>query len=155
LATGAMVNGLALQWTRGGQVTSRVPMWLSRFSSPTGSVLGFRIPPVIVFWAVLTVVVTVVLHVTVTGRKVFATGAKIGAERLAGIRTGRVWVGAFMLSAIGAALVGIFLTGYIGTGQAGVGDQYLFGSLAAVIVGGTSLVGARGDYVRPVLGALI
>ena len=43
----------------------------------------------------------------------------------------------------------------IGTGQAGVGDQYLFGSLAAVIVGGTSLVGARGDYFRTVIGALI
>ena len=41
------------------------------------------------------------------------------------------------------------------TGEAGVGDPYLFLTIAAVLVGGTSLVGARGDYWRTVLGALI
>jgi ribose transport system permease protein len=45
--------------------------------------------------------------------------------------------------------------GYEGQGEAGVGDPYLFLALAAVLVGGTSLVGARGDYWRTVLGALI
>ena len=59
-----------------------------------------------------------------------------------------------MLSAIAAAIVGILLTGFTGTGEAGVGDPYLF-TIAAVLVGGTSLVGARGDYWRTVLGALI
>lgn len=44
---------------------------------------------------------------------------------------------------------------FSGQGEAGVGDPYLFLALAAVLVGGTSLVGARGDYWRTVLGALI
>ena len=155
LATGAMVTGLTLGWTRGGQVTGQVPAWLSKFSSPTGSLLGIGVPPVLVVWGAITIVCTVVLHLTVTGRRVFATGANVRAARLAGVATGRMWIGAFVVSALAAALVGILLTGYIGTGQAGVGDQYLFGSLAAVIVGGTSLVGARGDYLRTVIGALI
>ncbi len=60
-----------------------------------------------------------------------------------------------MLSAVASALVGIVLVGFTGTGEAGVGDPYLFLGLAAVLVGGTSLVGARGDYWRTVLGALI
>jgi ribose transport system permease protein len=155
LATGAMVTGLALGWTRGGQVTGAVPSWLSRFSSPAGTTFGVNVPPVLVFWALLTIVVTIVLHLSVTGRRVFATGANLRAARLAGVKTGRVWLGAFTLSALAAATVGILLTGYIGTGQAGIGEPYLFSSLAAVIVGGTSLVGARGDYVRTVIGALI
>ena len=150
-----MVTGLTLGWTRGGQVTGQVPAWLSKFSSPTGSLLGIGVPPVLVVWGAITIVCTVVLHLTVTGRRVFATGANVRAARLAGVATGRMWIGAFVVSALAAALVGILLTGYIGTGQAGVGDQYLFGSLAAVIVGGTSLVGARGDYLRTVIGALI
>ena len=74
LATGAMVTGLTLGWTRGGQVTGHVPTWLSRFSSPTGSVLGVGVPPVLVVWGAITIVCTVVLHLTVTGRRVFATG---------------------------------------------------------------------------------
>ena len=44
LATGAMVTGLTLGWTRGGQVTGQVPAWLSKFSSPTGSLLGIGVP---------------------------------------------------------------------------------------------------------------
>jgi ribose transport system permease protein len=60
-----------------------------------------------------------------------------------------------MVSAVAAAVVGIVLVGFTGQGEAGVGNQYLFLALAAVLVGGTSLVGARGDYWRTVLGALI
>jgi ribose transport system permease protein len=155
LATGAMVTGLALGWTKGGQVTGQVPPWLSKFSSPVGSIGPVHVPPVLIFWLVVTAVVTVVLHLTATGKRVYATGANVRAARLAGVRTRRVWAGAFVVSALAAAAVGILLTGYIGTGQAGVGDPYLFSSLAAVIVGGTSLVGARGDYARTVIGALI
>ena len=71
------------------------------------------------------------------------------------MRTERVWIGSFMVSALAAAVVGIVLVGFTGQGEAGVGDPYLFLALAAVLVGGTSLVGARGDYWRTVLGALI
>jgi ribose transport system permease protein len=155
LATGAMVTGLALGWTKGGQVTGQVPSWLSQFSSPAGRLGGIEVPPVLVFWLIVTIVVTVVLHFSVAGKRVYATGANARAARLAGIRTERVWAGAFVVSAVAAAVVGVLLTGYIGTGEAGIGDPYLFSSLAAVIVGGTSLVGARGDYIRTVIGALI
>jgi len=155
LATGAMVTGGTLGWTHGGQVSGIPPGWLTRFSSPIGTTLGVGIPPVLILWLAIAIVLGVILHLSVSGRKIYATGANEPAAKLAGINTERVWIGSFMISAIGSALVGIVLVGFTGQGEAGVGDPYLFLSLAAVLVGGTSLVGARGDYWRTVLGALI
>jgi len=71
------------------------------------------------------------------------------------VNTRRVWTGAFALSAACAGVVGVLLAGFSGSADATVGTQYLFTSLAAVIVGGTSITGAHGDYWRTVVGALI
>jgi ribose transport system permease protein len=155
LATGAMVTGATLGWTKGGQVSGSPPGWLTSFSSPIGTAFGIPVPPVIVLWAVIAVVLGLVLHLSVSGRRLYATGANERAAELVGVRTERVWVGAFTVSAVASALVGIVLVGFTGQGEAGVGSPYLFLALAAVLVGGTSLVGARGDYWRTVLGALI
>lgn len=155
LATGAMVTGATLGWTKGGQVSGSPPAWLTRFSSPIGTIFGVGIPPVIVLWAVIAVVLGVVLHLSVSGRRLYATGANELAADLVGVRTNRVWVSSFTVSAVASALVGIVLVGFTGQGEAGVGNPYLFLALAAVLVGGTSLVGARGDYWRTLLGALI
>jgi ribose transport system permease protein len=155
LASGAIIAGAALGWTNNGLATGSVPGWLTRFSSPIGSTFGIAVPPVVVLWGVIAVVVGLVLKRTVTGHHIYATGANERAAELAGVRTVRVWVGAFALSGLSAAGVGVLLTGFIGSSSVGIGDPYLFTSLGAVLVGGTSLVGARGDYWRTVLGALI
>ncbi|MGO9960878.1 MAG: ABC transporter permease [Solirubrobacteraceae bacterium] len=155
LATGAVVTGLTLGWTKGGQVSGQVPGWLTSFSSPIGTFLGINVPPILILWLVIAIVLSVVMHWTAAGRRLYATGANERAAQLAGVKTRRVWIVAFTISALAAATVGILLVGFTGTGEAGVGDPYLFTSLAAVLVGGTSLVGARGDYARTVLGALI
>jgi ribose transport system permease protein len=155
LASGAMVSGAALGWTKSGFVNGNVPSWLSQFSSPIGRTFGIGVPPVVVLWAVVALVLGTVLSRTVTGRRIYATGANERAAELAGVATPRIWIGAFALSGLSAGVVGVLLTGFIGSAQVGIGDQYLFLSLTAVVVGGTSLVGARGDYWRTVLGALI
>jgi ribose transport system permease protein len=155
LASGAIVTGLALAWSKNGFAQGNVPAWVSSFSSPIGHTFGVAIPPVVVLWAALAIVLGVVLHRSVTGRHVYATGANQRAADLAGVRTLRVWVGSFALSGAAGAIVGLLLTGFVGSATVGIGDPYLFTSLAAVLVGGTSLVGARGDYWRTVLGALI
>jgi ribose transport system permease protein len=155
LASGAIVSGLALAWTRNGFVPGSVPGWLSSFSSPIGETLGIPVPPVVVCWALVAIVLGLVLHRTVTGRHLYATGANPRAAELAGVPTLRIWVGAFALSGASAATVGLLLTGFVGSAQVGLGDPYLFTSLAAVLVGGTSLVGAKGDYWRTALGAAI
>jgi ribose transport system permease protein len=155
LATGAIVTGLTLGWTQGGQVSGIPPNWLSRFSSPIGTVFGIGIPPVVILWAVIAIVFGLVLSFSVSGKRLYATGANERAAQLAGVKTERVWMASFAVSAMASALVGIVLIGFTGSGEAGVGDPYQFLSIAAVLVGGTSLIGARGDYWRTVLGALI
>jgi ribose transport system permease protein len=155
LATGAIVTGATLGWTRGGQVSGSPPAWLTRFSSPIGTFFGIGIPPMIVLWLVVAIIMGIVLHKSVSGRRLYATGANEQAAVLAGVKTGRIWIGSYTFSAVGSAIVGLVLVGFTGQGEAGVGDPYLFLALAAVLVGGTSLVGARGDYWRTVLGALI
>jgi ribose transport system permease protein len=155
LATGAIVTGLTLGWTQGGQVSGIPPNWLSRFSSPIGTVFGIGIPPVVILWAIIAIVFGLVLSWSVSGKRLYATGANERAAQLAGVKTERVWMASFAVSAMASALVGIVLIGFTGSGEAGVGDPYQFLSIAAVLVGGTSLIGARGDYWRTVLGALI
>jgi ribose transport system permease protein len=65
-----------------------------------------------------------------------------------------VWTAVFAASALCSALVGILLAGFAGADQS-LGDPYLFQGLTAVIVGGTTIMGARGDYTHTVIGALI
>jgi ribose transport system permease protein len=107
-----------------------------------------------VIWAIVAVVLAIVLRRTIAGRRMYATGSNPVAAELALVRTRRVWVGAYAASALVAALLGVLIAGYAGSGNVTLGDPYLFEGLAAVIVGGTSF-GARGDYWRTVLGALV
>ena len=66
----------------------------------------------------------------------------------------RTWTITFALSAGFAALAGILLLGFSGSAYAAVGAPYLFQSIAAVVIGGTVLVGGRGGYLGTVAGAL-
>ena len=137
-------------------VYGSVPPWFTQFVSPgRHRRRPPRAAPVVVFWIVLTLVIGVVLHLTGIGRRLYATGANERAARLALVSTERVWVVAFAASAVCSAIAGIVLAAWSGTGEQTIGDPYLFLTIAAVIIGGTSLVGARGDYWRTVLGSLI
>lgn len=155
LGVGAAIIGGALVWTQ-GRPAGAAPSWLSAFVSPVQDTLGFiPVPPVVAFWAVFALVLVVFLTRTPIGRRLYATGANERAARLAFVDTQQVWMGAFAASAVCAAVTGILLAGFTGQGQFGIGDPYLFLSIAAVVVGGTSLLGARGGYGRTILGALI
>jgi ribose transport system permease protein len=139
---------------RGG-ITGSAPEWLTRFASVGTSTVGISVPPLIVLWLAVAMIAGVILRRTVAGRRVYLTGANPHAAQLALVRTGRVVVGSFALSAVAAALTGVLLTGFSGSGDTGIGTPYLFTSLTAVIVGGTSIVGAKGDYWRTVIGAMM
>jgi ribose transport system permease protein len=154
LALGSVVSGAVLVATD-AKVTGSSPEWLGRFVSPAQDTWVIPLPPVVALWALLALVVAVVMSRTGAGRRLYATGANPAAAELALTRTGRVWTGAFAASAACSALAGILLSGFSGAGQFAIGNPYLFTTIAAVVIGGTSLLGARGDYFRTVLGALI
>ena len=75
--------------------------------------------------------------------------------QFSGIATSRVTVITYVISGTSAALAGIVLTGYVGQAYLGMGDAYLFSSVAAVAIGGASILGGSGHYLGTVAGALI
>jgi ribose transport system permease protein len=153
LAMGSVITGGVMVWTN-AETTGSPPAFLTRLTSVTGSTFGVSIPPVVVIWAVVAIVLGIALRRTIAGRRMYATGSNPVAAELALVRTRRVWIGAYAASALVAALLGVLIAGYAGSGNITLGDPYLFEGLAAVIVGGTTF-GARGDYWRTVIGALV
>jgi ribose transport system permease protein len=148
-----VLGGLAI-WTN-GLVDAGTPTWLSDIASPATNTFGLDVPPIVVIWALIAVAMAVLLHKTVLGRRIYATGSNPTAASVALLPIDRVWMFAFALSAVASSFAGLLLAGFSGTGSLSIGSPYLFSSLAAVIVGGTALAGARGDYWRTVLGALL
>ena len=154
LGVSAILTGAILVWT-GGQPTGYAPKWLNAFVAPSGKTFGVPIPPVLVFWAIGAVLLVVLLRRTPFGKQVYAAGASLPAADLALVPTTRVWTLAFMLSGITAAITGILLAGFTTQGDPRIATPYLFSTIASVVIGGTSLIGARGGYLRTVLGAII
>lgn len=138
-----------------GNVFGTVPAWLSNFSAMNGSTFGLPFPPVIAIWALVAVLLIIGLRTTVYGRYLYALGVnRTSASRIM-ISELRYWVTVYALSGFFAALTGGLLLGWSGGGFIGVGDQYLFLTLAAVVVGGTSLLGGAGGYGFTVIGVLV
>ena len=61
----------------------------------------------------------------------------------------------YALSGFTAGLAGIVLLGMNGQGYVGIGDPYLLASIAAVVLGGTSILGGRGTYAGTIAGAIL
>ena len=81
-------------------------------------------------------------------------GSRLSSSRLSISERG-YWSGAYVLSGFFAALTGALLLGWSGGGFVGAGDIYLFTTIAAVVIGGTSLLGGYGGYGLSVIGVLI
>jgi len=139
----------------GGNVFGVVPTWLSNIAAMNGKLFGLDFPPVIVIWIITSIILIVGLRNTTWGRNLYALGgSRISAARLSISERG-YWVAAYTVSGCVSALTGALLLGWSGGGFIGVGDQYLFMTLAAVVVGGTSLLGGMGGYGFTVIGVLV
>jgi ribose transport system permease protein len=149
-----IVSGIALEWSNGA-VTGAVPGWLTSSVSAIGKTGPIPVPAVIIVWAVASVLAVLFMNRTRIGRETYALGANAVAARLATVRSTWVQIVVFSISALCAALVGIFFAGYSGIPDPTVGEPYFFLTITAVMIGGTSLLGGRGGYLRTVMGALI
>jgi ribose transport system permease protein len=139
----------------GGNNFGSVPPWLANFSSIGGSTLGIPLPAVVILWLVVSIAVVVFMTRNRFGRAFYAVGGgRTAAARLL-ISEFRTWVAAYAISGGMAALTGIVLLGFSGGGFVGVGDPYLFTTVAAVVIGGTSLLGGWGGYGATIIGVLV
>jgi ribose transport system permease protein len=154
LATGSIVSGGVLEATH-GRPGGIVPAFVSAAVSPIGTTWILPLPAAVVLWIAVGVLIIVVEHRTVIGRRIYALGANSLAARLALIRPAEVRAITYALSAVCAAVAGLLLGGFSGGASPDVGSPYLFSTVTAVVVGGTSLLGGRGGYGRTIAGVLI
>jgi ribose transport system permease protein len=119
----------------------------------SGSVLG--IPTLVVIFALVALAGWVLLNRTTFGRRTFAVGGNAEAARLAGIRVQRHTVKLYVLSGITCGIAAVMIMARTTTGSSTHGTLYELDAIAAVVIGGTLLLGGRGTIVGTVLGVLI
>ncbi|MGO1600433.1 MAG: ABC transporter permease, partial [Brachybacterium sp.] len=118
-----------------------------------GSFLG--VPTIVWMFIVVAALGWVVLNRTTFGRRTVAVGGNAEAARLAGINIRRHTVYVFALSGFTAGLAAVMMLGRTGAGSSTNGMLYELDAIAAVVVGGTLLIGGRGTIVGTVIGVLI
>jgi ribose transport system permease protein len=103
----------------------------------------------------LAAVILVGLRRTGYGRLLYAIGDNPVAARLAGARSWQILVVLYVISALLAAVAGFILSGYTNVASVSLGDSAVLPSVAAAVIGGTSILGGRGGYGGTMVGALI
>jgi ribose transport system permease protein len=154
LGMNGIMQGLTLGVTHGltcSGCLSPAPTALQ--DAVNGHVLG--VDASLILWLVVIVAVTFMLGFTTFGRRVYAVGNAERVAYLSGVNVRLVTIVLYALSGLFAALAGIALTGFGGSATLGMGDPYLFQSIAAVVIGGTYILGGRGNYLGTVAGAIV
>lgn len=113
------------------------------------------LPNAVLIILVLAIVAFIVLTKTVLGRFTFAIGSNEEATRLSGVNT-RAWkIGIYMLAGAFTGIAGVVIASRLDSAQPQLGVGYELQAIAAVIIGGTSLLGGRGSILGTIIGALI
>ena len=151
LGTTSVTQGAALIYTNGAPKGNAAPLLVEL---ATGRVWGV-IPYSLLVWAVVAGLVLVGLHRGVWGRWVYAVGNSPRAARYSGVNVRLVLASTYVLSGLIASLAGVLLSGYTRTSYLNIGDPYQLASIAAVVVGGASILGGSGSYLGTIAGAII
>lgn len=150
LATLSIIQGGLLIYNAGNPVSGNSP-FLTRLANES----VWSIPMPIIVALVVIALGMFLLRRTSYGRAVYAIGNNPRAAALSGVPIGPVQISTYMLSSLCAGITGLLLLGWTGYSYLNMGDPYLLTSIAAVVVGGTSILGGRGSLLGTVLGALL
>jgi ribose transport system permease protein len=131
---------------------TRVPPEISWLGGQT--LFGF-LPNSLLLFVPVAAVVLLGLRRSGYGRLLYAVGDNETAARLAGVRVGHVLVLLYVISGILAGLAGLIFAGVIGSATGRLVDPFLLPSVAAAVIGGTSIFGGRGGYSGSIVGAVI
>jgi ribose transport system permease protein len=113
------------------------------------------LPANLILWTVLAAVIVLGLRYTGYGRALYAVGDNDVAARLAGVRVWQVLVVVYALCGLFSAIGGLLLVGFTNNPDLGLASPYLLQSVAAVVIGGTSIFGGWGSYSGTIVGVLI
>jgi ribose transport system permease protein len=138
-----------LLMVRSGTLIPDAILWL-------GSGISFDfVPHSLIVFVPIALLIVVGLRRSGFGRLLFAIGDNPIAARLAGTRVWQVHLALYTLSAVLAAVAGILITGIANTATVSLVEQSVLPSVAAAVIGGTSILGGRGGYAGTIVGALI
>jgi ribose transport system permease protein len=154
LGVGTAIQGAVLLWTAGFPAGS-APESVTKFVSIGGRAGPLPVPWLVPSFVVLIAVMSVGLARTPFGRRLYAVGSNPRAAPYALISPRAIWTTTYALSALFAAAAGVLLLGFTGSAYGDVGQPYLFQTIAAVVIGGTTLVGGRGGLIGTAAGALV
>ena len=148
LGTMAVTSGGAVIYS-GGVPTGSIPkefLFLGR-----GYWAG--LPVSLILWVILTAIAAILLHKTVAGRSMFARGANDRAAYQAGLNVLFYGTLPYVLSSVAACIAGLTYASYIGLPDLSAGNQFALATIAAAVVGGTSLAGGKGTMIGTSAGA--
>jgi len=150
LATVTIGRGIALAYSDGR------PYIISNASfKAIGQGYVGKVPIPVIILLMVCLIGFVILNYTTFGRYFFAVGGNKNAARLSGVKTKRVEMSAYIISAICASIVGMILSARISSGQPNSGTGYELDAIAAVAIGGTSMNGGVGSLTGTVLGFIL
>lgn len=152
LATNAVAQGVMVVYT-GGFSPQDSATAAMRYLATGALVPG--IPNVVFIWALIGAAMVFLLRRTGFGRAVYGIGNRERAAYLSGINTRRIVMIAFAASGGLSALGGVLLAGYASKAAQSMGDAYLLPAIAAVVLGGTSILGGKGSYLGTVAGVIL
>jgi ribose transport system permease protein len=152
LAVNAVAQGLMVVHTGGfsPQDASSAAMRVLA----TGHTL-FGLPNALLVWAAVGGATVFLLSRTTFGRAIYGIGNRERAAYLSGVKTQRVVLFTFAIAGGLSAFGGILLAGYASKAAQAMGDAYLLPSIAAVVLGGASILGGRGSYIGTVAGVIL
>jgi ribose transport system permease protein len=154
LGMGAVIVGVLTVYSQQGvSGTPLVPKSVRDLGS--GSFLDGTVPYNLLLWAPLAGLILYGLRGSGFGRMLYAVGDNEQACRLAGIRVWQVQLAVYIVCSLLSAVAGLLLLGYTNAADLELGNNYLLPSVAAVVIGGTSIFGGVGGYGGTIVGALI
>lgn len=150
LAMLTIARGLTMLWTGGFPVTGLGDTFAFL---GTGWLLGVPMP----VWisAIIVGIAIIIMRKTRLGRYIYAIGGGERAAMLSGLNVDRIKVLVYTIGGLLAGIGGLIVTARLDSAQPNAGISYELDSIAAVVIGGTSLAGGRGSIIGTVQGALI
>lgn len=113
------------------------------------------IPVLVIIAAIIVAILYVLLQKTTYGRQVYSYGSNAEAARYSGMPVKRIMISTFMICSICAGIAGMVITARLNAADAAMGEAYGLQTVAAVVIGGTSMLGGEGGVGGTVIGALI
>lgn len=151
LSAAGVIEGVMLAIYRGQVRGGAGPLMAKFVSFP----LVFGFAGAVLVWIVLSLLIWVLLTRTHYGKNLYAIGINRETAYLSGVRVPLTVIIAYILSGLLAAFGGFMLLGFTQTVYFTLGGAYLFPSIAAVVIGGTTLAGGEGTYWGTMSGALV